>query len=361
MTKLFLTIALIILTNQVNAQTFYSDFRKFDENLYIIWFEQYGCKALIAEFDEYLAVVEFPINDSVAIAIINKAKEIFPEKPIKYVLHSHHHSHSISGFDPFLEHTKASLVTSPYNFAKIKSITLDTIQLEKRYVKIDSTFKMVSNNNELICYTINRNQYAVPTQEYNVIYFPYQKLLVTGCLYQKPLDYHQVVDSRKYALKQLIDSYIIKANYLLPTNTCRKTGFEDICTIGMLDSTLLFGIKPIEVADFFQSKSISYFDRMQDSLIIEFKKIPSYYDYYTCARELLSRKDYDKALIIFNLIINVYPEYSHNVYLYTGECYESKGDKEKAKYFYEKYIACAVSESETNYGKQKINNLENRQ
>ena len=71
----------------------------------------------------------------------------------------------------------------------------------------------------------------------------------------------------------------------------------------------------------------------------------------------MERKDYDRALIIFLLIPEIYSAFSHNVYLYSGECYEFKGNKEMAKVFYEKYVACAVSESEVSFGTKKINNL----
>lgn len=357
MKKNIVIVIFILFAFQIKAQTHFSDFKKIDSNLYLMWFNQYGNKSLIAEFNEYLVVIEFPQNDTVAMAIINKTKEVFPNKPIKYVFHSHHHSHSASSFDPFLKYTNASLVTTSYNYEKIKNLTKDTIKLDGHFIKNDSIYKLESENNKLICYAIKQSQYAIPTKEYNLIYFPIQKIIVSGCLYQKPLDYHQVVNARKLALKEFIVNNDINVKYLIPTNTIKTTGYEDVCTMEMLDSTIKFGINPNEVADFFQSKSLEYLENKRDSLSKEFKKIPKYYDYYQCGKSLLKRKDYDRALIIFHLIPEIYEEFSHNVYLYSGVCYESIGKKEKAKVFYEKYITCAISDNEINYGKQKIDNL----
>ncbi len=352
-----LIIIFILVSFQMKAQINYSDFKKIDSNLYMMWFNQYGNKSLIAEFDEYLVVIEFPQNDTVAKAIINKTKEVFPDKPIKYVFHSHHHTHSASSFDPFLKYTNASLVTTSYNYKKIKYLTKDTIKLDNHFIRNDSVYKLESKHNKLICYAIKQSQYAIPTKEYNLVYFPKQKLIVSACLFQKPLDYYQVVNARKLALKEFIINNDIDVKYLIPTNTIKTIGYEDICTMEMLDSTIKFGIKPNEVADFFQSKSLEYLENKRDSLSKEFKKIPKYYDYYQCGKLLLKRKDYDRALIIFQLIPKIYEDFSHNVYLYSGVCYESIGKKDKAKVFYEKYIACAISDNEVNYGKLKIENL----
>jgi len=358
MKKVIVTILFLFVLFQLKAQTQYSEFKRIDSNLYLIWFNQFGNKSLIAEFDDYIVVVEFPQKDTVVKAIVNKVKEVFPTKPIKYVFHTHHHSHSASGFDSFLELTDAYLVTSSYNFEKIKALTKDTIKLNARYINNDSVYFLKSKRNELICYVVKQTQYLVPTNEYNLIYFPKQKVVVSGCLYQKPLDYHEVVNDRKLALNKFIVDNNIDAKYFIPTNTTKKSGFEDICTIGMLDSTLKYGIKPNEVADFFQSKSLEYLESKRDSLLKEIKKIPIYYDYYQCGRTLMERKDYDRALIIFLLIPEIYSDFSHNVYLCSGECCEFKGNREVAKVFYEKYIDCAVSESEVSFGKEKIINLE---
>lgn len=335
------------------------EFRKINDNLYLLWFNKYGCKSVITEFDDYLAVVEFPRDSIVANLIIEKAKQEFPNKPIKYVFHSHHHPHAAASFDPFLKLTEANLVTSDYNYQKLKKLTKDTIGLENRYIKNDSVFTLNSDSNQLVCYSVKRTDYPVSTKEYNMIWLPKQQTIVSGCLYQKPLEYHQVVNPRKVALRDFIKDYNLDVKYIIPTNTCYETGYEDICTRGMMDSTFRFGVKPELVADYFQSKSMEYLKWATDSLKQEIGKIPSYYDYYQCAKELKRREAFERALVILNLIPEVYEELSHNVYVHAGDCYKSLGEKQKAKAYYEKYISCAVAEFEVEYGKEKIEALGN--
>ena len=47
--------------------------------------------SLLVEFDEYLALVEAPQNDVRTLAVIAAARELQPEKPLQYVVTTHHH------------------------------------------------------------------------------------------------------------------------------------------------------------------------------------------------------------------------------------------------------------------------------
>jgi tetratricopeptide (TPR) repeat protein len=342
---------------QLNVQAQNSELKKLEAGLYIFKPQHHQLKVLVAEFDNYMAIVEFPVNDTLVNSIIDCVKHYFPDKPIKYVFHSHHHQHAASGFDPFIQSTNAYLVTSHYNYTKIKELTRDTLALKERYISNDSVFKLQQESNELQLFLVKKADYPVPTEEYNLVYLPKQKTLVSGCLYQKPFGYHQVVNDRKMALKSFISDQKMDVRYFVPTNTSKECGFEDICTIEMLDSTLIYGIKPDEVADDFQSRSFDYLISHQDSLREEIRKIPTYYDYYQCGKTLMKRKAYDRALLIFEMLPEIYSDFSHNVYLYSGDCYKFKGDKEKAKVNYEKYIACAIADVEVQWGKERIEKL----
>ena len=47
--------------------------------------------SLLVEFDEYLALIEAPQNDVRTLAVIAAARELQPEKPLQYVVNTHHH------------------------------------------------------------------------------------------------------------------------------------------------------------------------------------------------------------------------------------------------------------------------------
>ncbi len=47
--------------------------------------------SVLVEFDEYLALVEAPQSETRTLAVIERAREIQPDKPLRYVVNTHHH------------------------------------------------------------------------------------------------------------------------------------------------------------------------------------------------------------------------------------------------------------------------------
>lgn len=314
------------------------EFRKVADGIYTLTSDAYASKAVIGEFARYLVVIEFPQNDTLVNAIIDEAGTRFPGKPIRYVMHSHHHAHAISGFDPFLRRTRAVLVTSPFNAAEVARLTQDTVALKRRVVLTDSVFTVRDQRNHLVCYVVPQAKYAVPTPEYNLVLFPNQALLVSGCLFNKPLTYYEIVTPRKLALRKFLADRQLTVRTLVPTNTTGVSGFEDVCTLEMLDSTLSRGIRPDEFGDALQGRSIEYLESRADSLTDEFRKIPRSFDYLVCANALKnSRKDYNRAIVVYRCLTRLYPQ-EPDAYYFIGECYELKGYAPEAIAYYERCL-----------------------
>lgn len=339
------------------SQSKVSEIKSVAPNIYVVWLDQYENKSLIAEFDKFVVLIEFPQNDSVAKDIISKTTNMFPKKPLKFVMHSHHHPHSISTFDPFLQLTKASLITTKYNFEEVKNKTKDTMALKQRTIVYDSTYTIKDNKNEIHLYEMLQANYSVPTKEYNIFYFPNQQLLVSGCLFNKPISYYEIVNARKPALKKFITDYKLAVKTLIPTNTSRANGFVDVCSIEMLDTALIKGINPYQFMDNFQLKNIEYLESKMDSLETEFRKIPRSYDYNVLANGLRSiRKDFNRAIIIYKVLLRIYPN-EKELFYFIGECYEGKEAKIEAVAFYTKFLNFATTEEDKKEIKEKINKL----
>ena len=47
--------------------------------------------SVLVEFPEYLVLIEAPQNDTRTLAVIGQARELQPEKPLRYVINTHHH------------------------------------------------------------------------------------------------------------------------------------------------------------------------------------------------------------------------------------------------------------------------------
>jgi hypothetical protein len=46
---------------------------------------------VLIEFRDFLAVVDAPLNEARSIAVIDEVKRLVPNKPIRYVINTHHH------------------------------------------------------------------------------------------------------------------------------------------------------------------------------------------------------------------------------------------------------------------------------
>ena len=47
--------------------------------------------SVLVEFDEYLALVEVPQSEARTLAVIERARELQPDKPLQYIVNTHHH------------------------------------------------------------------------------------------------------------------------------------------------------------------------------------------------------------------------------------------------------------------------------
>jgi glyoxylase-like metal-dependent hydrolase (beta-lactamase superfamily II) len=62
-----------------------------------VWYLTGGSHhSVLVEFDRYLMLIETPQNDARTLAVIAKARELRPDKPLRYAVNSHHH-HDHSG------------------------------------------------------------------------------------------------------------------------------------------------------------------------------------------------------------------------------------------------------------------------
>jgi glyoxylase-like metal-dependent hydrolase (beta-lactamase superfamily II) len=73
-----------------------------------------GYAAIAVDFKDYIVVIEGPQNDQRADAIIAEAKRVIPNKPIKYVVNTHHHFDHSGGLRDFVAEG-ATVITHQIN------------------------------------------------------------------------------------------------------------------------------------------------------------------------------------------------------------------------------------------------------
>ncbi len=67
-----------------------------------VWYLTGGTHhSVVIEMSDHLIVVEAPLNDERALAVLNEARGLSPAKPIRYVINSHHHFDHAGGLRAF--------------------------------------------------------------------------------------------------------------------------------------------------------------------------------------------------------------------------------------------------------------------
>src|SRR5262249_4384716 len=68
-----------------------------------VWFLNFGApQSLLIEFKDHVVIIEGPTGDDRSTATIAEVKRMFPNKPIKYVVNTHHHSDHSGGIRAYV-------------------------------------------------------------------------------------------------------------------------------------------------------------------------------------------------------------------------------------------------------------------
>jgi hypothetical protein len=201
------------LAQQINSH----QIRKIDEGLYFMYYDttknkNIVTKSTIVEFRNYIALIEMPIsNDGAGTThlkdhtaegeqVLQSLKNYFPAKPLKYILSTHWHPHSISSVIPFIS-GNITLVTTSRNFERIgEYIDSATFARYGKYIRFVDADSMViqDKSNKIITYHIEgSNNPHLPTKDFLYFYLPRYKALHISCMYYR-------YDNRFVAGKELI-------------------------------------------------------------------------------------------------------------------------------------------------------------
>jgi glyoxylase-like metal-dependent hydrolase (beta-lactamase superfamily II) len=155
-----------------------------------IWYLTGGTHhSVLIEMKDSLVVVEGPQNDARATAVIAEVKRTVPNKPIKYVVNSHHHFDHAGGLGPFVAEG-ATVITHDVNKAFFEhSLTAPrTVQpdvLAKSGKK--ATVEGVADKRVLADDTRTIEFYHIQGNAHHdgllMVYLPKEKLLIEGDAY----------------------------------------------------------------------------------------------------------------------------------------------------------------------------------
>ena len=148
--------------------------------------------SLAIEMADYIVVVDTPNNEARASAVLAKAKELIPNKPIRYVVTSHHHWDHLGGIRTAMDEG-ATIVTHQANKAFLErvaktphTINPDRLAASKKAVKIQT----VGDKGQLTDGTRVIELYRLTGYEHTgdmlVVYLPKEKILAEPDAFTPP-------------------------------------------------------------------------------------------------------------------------------------------------------------------------------
>ncbi len=86
--------------------------------------------SLFVAFKDHVLVVEPPLNEATARTLMQKVKETVPDKPIRYVVATHHHSDHMGGARAFIA-DGVTLVTTPGNVGYLQKFANSRFTIQR--------------------------------------------------------------------------------------------------------------------------------------------------------------------------------------------------------------------------------------
>jgi glyoxylase-like metal-dependent hydrolase (beta-lactamase superfamily II) len=158
-----------------------------------IWFlAGQSHNSVLVEFADHLVLIEAPQNEIRTGAVLAKVKELKPDKPLKYVVNTHHHFDHSGGVRRVMAEEGVTLITHAGNKAFFEEIARrpstmypDTLSKAPK----TPTIQTVTDKYELKDASRTVEIYNIPNLHSDtmlIVYFPAERILIEADLYNPP-------------------------------------------------------------------------------------------------------------------------------------------------------------------------------
>ena len=196
-----------------------------DEGLWDVRIPAHDARSLVVEFPSFVVVLEAPWSATVGEEVVDMIQAQPPDKPIRYVLYSHHHPHYTGGLRAFMA-AGASVVTATEQVDFVRDIAgLDFSLQPDRFaesgaeasvIAFDDTFTIAEDGRSL--QVIDIGERSSHTAVYDVFWLPESKTLIQGDIgwFIAP-DGAVQVGGRSAGLLEAIDAHALPVERLIQT------------------------------------------------------------------------------------------------------------------------------------------------
>jgi len=165
--------------------------------------------ALIAEFADFILITEAPLDRNVSKKVIQKAKEIIPNKPVKYLVQSHHHNDHIGGVLGYVLEGATVVTTKDAAWLVKKMVevfasTLGSTVANPKLEPVNGQWSTKDKMNECITADIGPTSHA---RQILLTYFPKQKVLFQADLNVRDKEFVKKIKDLNWDVEILVDAH----------------------------------------------------------------------------------------------------------------------------------------------------------
>ncbi len=149
------------------------------------WFLAGGShNSVLVEYPAYLVMIEAPLDEARSMAVIAEAKKLAPNKPIKYLINTHHHFDHSGGLRTYVAEA-ATIITDQINKAYYEKVwkaprTLQPDRLAQSpktpaFITVNDKYILADGGHILEIYPLERDTHNSGLM---MVYIPKEKILV---------------------------------------------------------------------------------------------------------------------------------------------------------------------------------------
>jgi glyoxylase-like metal-dependent hydrolase (beta-lactamase superfamily II) len=145
--------------------------------------------SVVVEFNDHIAVIEAPLTEERSMAVIAEAKKLVPNKPIRFLLTTHHHFDHTGGFRSYVAEG-ATIVTHASNVGYLEKMAAAPATIAPDAQSKSPKMPMFQGVSDKTVLTDGKQTIEIyptsgdtHTNEYTLIYLPGPKILVEADAY----------------------------------------------------------------------------------------------------------------------------------------------------------------------------------
>jgi glyoxylase-like metal-dependent hydrolase (beta-lactamase superfamily II) len=148
--------------------------------------------SILAEFTDHLVLIETPQNEARSAAVVAKAKELVPSKPIKYVINTHHHFDHSGGIRTAVAEG-ATIITHEGNKGFIEAVAVrphttrpDALSQNPKAPVVEGVTEKRVLQDAMRTIEIYPVVGSAHSDSMLMVYFPAERIIVEADLYNPP-------------------------------------------------------------------------------------------------------------------------------------------------------------------------------